>query len=341
MLLGFSALAIDLGYARMVHTELQHATDAVTRSAVLALDGTEEGLTAAQQVAVEVGTLNTAGNVGVVLDEGTVLGSLEFGVWDPDSSTFEASDDPAEMNAVSMEASLPGVGGWLLGDIGQVSTVSSASIASRETGGASEVNCRLPLSLPVCLVEDVYGIGGIQDVDLVFNPAGIDNIGWSRASGWPNANALRNQVEDCTSDGALEVGSTIYLNNGVMNSVLSTLVDELEASDTQWNESIWGPIPEQYSQSAVSSSLYGNTLEGAIALFEDDAYCSSGGGSWNHTAEVVGFVYGAIYDVRTRGSAANKNVRVRIDTTNDNVIGTEGGGPDYGVLANSEPILVR
>ena len=47
VLFGFSALAIDLSYARMARTELQSATDTITHGAALTLDGTEDGIAAA------------------------------------------------------------------------------------------------------------------------------------------------------------------------------------------------------------------------------------------------------------------------------------------------------
>jgi hypothetical protein len=52
----------------------------------------------------------------------------------------------------------------------------------------------------------------------------------------------------------------------------------------------------------------------------------------NGTEEVTGFVWGAIYEVLTSGPAAQRTIRMRLETLGDHDLGTGGGGPDYGVV---------
>ena len=337
--LGFSALAVDLSYARLSHDELQNASDSVVRGAVLALDGTDEGMLAAVAAAQEVGGRNVAGGRAVALGTDGVDGTLTLGVWDTDTDTFRPSEDPEEVNAARMEVSMSGMGLGFLSSLGHSAHIATTATAAQLRSGAREADCFLPIAMPSCLLEGAGGMAGIQDIDLVLSPAGVDNIGWSSVAHSPNAASLRDQIEDCESDGTAAVGDDLFLNNGVLTSVLNALADEVERSDTTWDPTLWGDIPEQYDRSAIRASQYGQTLEGVIAVFEDPSYCNGGGGQWNGSVPISGFVYGAVYDVRSNGPAAQKNIRLRVDTTTERDLGAEGGGPNYGVVAEDHVLV--
>jgi hypothetical protein len=341
-LLGFSALAIDLSYARLVHTELQSAADTITHGAALALDGTDEGMAAAHQISAELGAANTAGGRPVIIDESTVVGSFLLGYWDDEVGEFVESDDPEEVNAAMMTVTMPGIGGWLLGGIGETSTVySTATTVQLRGGGAGLVDCFLPVAIASCTIDDVHGIEGVQDIDFAFSPSGVDNLGWSSPFATPSASWLSRQLGNCEYSGLLGVEDRVFLNNGVLTSVLQDIVSAIERSDTTWDPEIWGALPDPYAKSSIRSSAYGRTLEGVVAIIDDDSYCAEGGGNWNGSAPISGFAWGAIYDVQATGSASNKNMRLRLDTTTHREIGLEDGGTDYGITVPDAFVLVR
>ena len=336
VVLAMCALAIDVTYARMVQQQLQNGTDASALGAVLVLDGTEEGVEQALSVASELAGTNTAGGQSLSAGgiDGSVAGTTSFGVWDSEDQSFMESGDPEEINAVRIQMHHDH------GYTGVLTTVSetrfkpaATSTAVRNLPGASEVDCFIPVAVPSCLITDVYGTEGMQDVDLVLNPAGVDNAGWGRPGATPNASWVRSQITDCGGDGKAAIGDSMGLGNGVMQSALSQISRELESSATSWDSEIWGSIPEQDAKSTIDADSYGGTVEGPILVFEDDSYCTGAGGSWNETMTISGFVWGAIYDV-TGGSAADKNIKLRLDTTSERVFGTDyGDAPDWGVQA--------
>ncbi len=329
VLLGISALVVDLGYLSSTQAQLQAAADAGSHAGAMQLDGTDAGVVAASQAAVDVASFNTVAGEPLTLDPST---EVEVGIWDIPSSSFTPGGGALFINAVRVTARRDDLPAWFanaaFGE--EVLAASAVSIAHRQFAGAGEVECFIPLGIPGCVIDDVYGFDGINMVDLVLNPPGVNNVAWARPGANPNANWLRDQLWDCEFDGSLAVGDAIDLNNGVINSALKAMADEVEASSTTWNEDLWGPIPAQHARSGIAKSKYGNTLEGPVAVYEDDSFCSSPG-PMNGTYAVSGFVWGAIYDVATSGPAADRTIRMRIDTTGSYDYGTDDGGTDYGV----------
>ncbi len=324
VMLGVAALAIDIPYAVLVGDQLQNGLEAAAHGAVMELDGTEEGLERATAVALAFGAINTAGGQGLALSED----HLRFGY--ADEGGFFESPYPEDIDTIRIERELEVqslVAGAAFGK--GVGTLRRRGTAITRDGGAAEVECFLPLALPSCLIE-YYGKEGVQQVDLVLNPPGSDNVGWARPGANPNDSWVSGQVRDCKQDGTLAIGDDIGLNNGVMNNVLSAMAEAIEASDTAWDEAAWGPLPAQGPRSSVGDHAYGATLEGPVVVFQDDAYCA-GGGSFTETQEVIGFAWIAIYDVATSGSVAEPALRARLEPKAKHRIGTRVGGPSWGV----------
>jgi hypothetical protein len=329
ILLGISALVVDLGYLGAAQAQLQAAADAASHAGAMQLDGTADGVVAAEQAAIDLASFNTVAGEPVVLDPST---GVETGVWDIPSSTFTPGGTALEINAVRVLARRDDLPAWFANAAFGEETLAASvvSVAHKQDAGAAEVECFIPLGIPGCLIDDVYGMDGINMVDLVLNPPGVNNVAWARPGANPNANWLRSQLWDCEQDGSLSVDDSVDLNNGVINSALKAMADEVEASGSVWDTDLWGPLPSQHSRSGIKKSSYGNTLEGPIAVYEDDAFCSSPG-PMNGTYPVAGFVWGAIYDVATSGPAAQRTIRMRIDTTQSHEGGTQAGGTNYGI----------
>ncbi len=329
VLLGVAALVVDLGYLSSSQAQLQAAADAASHAGAMQLDSTEDGLTAAAQAAEDVASFNIVSGQPLTLDPTT---DIQIGIWDIPSATFTEGGATVAINAVRVTARRDDLHAWFAhAAFGQAAQAASVvSVAHQSMAGAGEVDCFLPLGIPSCVIDDVYGAGGINMVDLVLNPPGLNNVAWARPGSNPNASWLRNQLYSCEYDGSLAVGDSVDLNNGVINSALQAMADEIEASSTSWDSDLWGTIPSQHPKSGIAASLYGNTLEGPVAVYEDDTICSSGG-PMNGTFAVSGFVWGAIYDAATKGKVADRTIRMRLDTTQSYDYGTDDGGTDYGV----------
>jgi hypothetical protein len=167
-------------------------------------------------------------------------------------------------------------------------------------------------------------------------------VGWARPNGTPNASWTRSQIEDCEADGDAAVGDPVGLQNGVVTSALDALAARVDSSATTWQESRWGTLPARLSGSSIGVAKYGHTYEGPVIVFDGgDEYCHGSGGSFNHSQPLKGFLWGAIYDVKNSGSSASRTIKMRLDTSSGYNAGTQGGGPDYGVVTHFPPRLVR
>ncbi|MFZ5476865.1 MAG: pilus assembly protein TadG-related protein [Myxococcota bacterium] len=339
VIFSFAAVAIDLGYARVVRVELQNGADAVAHAAATKIDGTAEGLTAATASGHGVAGRNEAAGAPVTLAED----GLQLGIWDHDTAAFTASNDPMLVNAARAETRVPTLQTFFARIFGRTSVeVGARSVVTREHGGASEVECFLPLAIPDCLIDYHGGIASLADVTLGLSPSGIDGIGWACANCGPSAEGSRTQIEDCESMGPASVGDPVGLQNGVATSPMTALADAVTSSATRWRTSTWGTLPSPLVGSAVPSSAFGNTFEAAIIVFDGTAggYCSGDGGAFNGTATITGFMWASVYDVRTSGGGDDPTIRMRLDPLGEHLVGTEGGGPDWGVLGTSPPRLV-
>src|SRR5204862_4258477 len=127
--------------------------------------------------------------------------------------------------------------------IGASSTVMAAS------GGASAVDCFLPFSIPMCMI-DKYGLAGLQTVNLKLNPAGVDNVGWARPDGSVNNSYTSAQIGNCKQSGEIEIGDPVGLGNGVMSS-LDNLQAATVSSSTRWSTATWGLEPAPMTGSSL------------------------------------------------------------------------------------------
>jgi len=331
-LISFAAFAIDLPYAGLVSDQLQSGVDAAAHAAVMRLDGTEDGMADAEETALAFANHHKAGTSAIDLSRTDV----RFGAWV--DGAFVEEIDPRYVTAVHIETRVPVAS--LVGDIvfeRGVESVQRASVG--KAGGASAVECFLPIAVPTCLI-DSYGRDGAQQVDLVVNPPGSDNVGWARPVSKPSARWTRDHILDCTQEGELAVSDEIKLNNGSMDSALREIARSIEAPETTWDAEVWGPLPPQHADSAISAGAYGGTHEGVVALFEDPTYCG-GSGRFNESQLVVGFTWAAIYDVVLEETGADPTIRVRLETNGDHRYGTENGGVNYGVQAPSRASIAQ
>ncbi len=345
-LIGIGALVIDMGYSRVVHAQMQDAADASAHAAVAYLDKTDQGLSNARQTAVDIAAMNVANGASVSLDPNSANapdGEVVLGFWDWDSGSFTPSQDPELVDAVLVQPADSQVSGLFSVAAFGVKAwgVRADSIAVQPPPTpAGAVKCYIPLAVPECTF-DAHPDGEILDIDLVLNPDGKDNVGWALVGASPNAETLRDQINDCQSTGEITTASLVELNNGVITTVLRTLGDAVVNSDTAWDERLWGEQPVPYDKSYVDKNGgYGNTFEGPIVVFDGGADCSNV--KYTGDSKITGFAWAAVYDVVDAGSASDKNVRVRLNTLDEFTWGTQGGGTlDDGVEYEPPAMIVR
>lgn len=337
VLLSLAALVVDLGYARVVDAQLQNAADAAAHAGTARLDRTEAGLTAARELAVQVAGMHVAGGAPVVLQTADVI----TGVWDYTAGTFTQSADPLQVNAVRVSAKRNALSLFFAPAAVGTDTLDLAANSHMTSiqSGASAVDCYLPLALPSCII-DKYTVEGLNDITLQLNPATGDNVGYARANGAVNASFVRDQAYSCTAAGTARVGDTMTLGNGELVSALDSVKDAVVASQTLWSTERWGTQPSRLTRSSIPAASYGRTWEGAVIVFDGGPEYCTGGGSWNGSTTIEGFVWGAVYDVQNQGSVHERVLRMRLDTQDEHDAGVDGGGPDYGVQDFSPPRMV-
>jgi hypothetical protein len=334
-MLGISAIALDLPYGMLVGDQLQAGLDSAAHAGAMRLNGTDEGMTEAAATALAFAASHTAGGHSVVVTEA----DLTFGTWEDDGSFVEESDPElvnglwitsrSDVQALASEAAFSNA----------VGEVNRTAAARRDLGGAGAVECFLPLALPSCLIES-YGQEGVQSIDLVLNPPSVDNVGWARPFAQPTGGWLSDQITDCEQDGGVSVGDPVDINNGALTTGLHAMADAVAASTETWDESVWGTLPAQNTRSGIPASDYGATLERPVLVFDGDEYCS-GDGRWNETREIIGFTWGAVFEVVTSGPVAERTLTMRLEPTIQRTFGTDTGGPDWGVQGVSGATLMR
>lgn len=350
------ALVVDLGLARVAQGQLQAATDAGALAGARVLDGTEGGLTEARATAVSIAAANRAMGVAVAVDDNpgnTAEGGVVLGIWDDTTTSFSPSLDPKKVNAVAVRARREDLPTWFAVLLGRDTlTAASTSMASRGRDlGAGRVPYYLPFALPICQTEG-HTPGELDDLTFTLSPAGADNVGWGAIGTAPNTAWVRDHVdemlpcmhqwaEDGTVDEACSeaaVGDSVNLSNGTAEAALQAINDAM-ADGIPWDSDTWGALPAQHAGSTVGKKVYGTVLVGPIPIFDGSAAYCSGKTSWNETLPLAGFVWGAIYDVRAKGSAVQKNVWVRVDLSHLHPIGEWYGGGEWGVTYDGPPVL--
>ncbi|MCK6506542.1 hypothetical protein L6R53_24740 [Myxococcota bacterium] len=340
-LMGVGAVAVDLSYQKVVWAELEAAADISATAGAQYLDGTVEGVDRAIAGAIRAAARNTAAGQPVLIQ----AQDIRTGYWDLTTGDFVEATDPALIDALQVTA-------WR-GDV----TASFAAVAFQDketeaTGDslarnpapepAGAVSCYIPLAVPLCIF-DKYDRDELVDVQLVLNPAGVDNVGWGRVAESPNASWIKDQIADCKHDGVARVGDDVGLQNGEVISAVQEVKEAIRTSTTTWDAEAWGPQPERWSQSALTASQYGQTWEGPLLVFDGGPeYCEGMGGGFNGVEELVGFAWAVVYDVKTAGGAADKNIRVKLDLMAEQEIGLGGGGlVDAGVDYDEPTHLIR
>jgi hypothetical protein len=185
-LFGLVSLAVDLGRVRMVHAQMQAATDAAAFGAAIQLPTADFNFI--EQEAIDVAALNKADLSSVAV----VRSDIEFGIFDPTDRTFTVlakgnggtSDPRHGANAVRVTAKRPSIPLYFAKIVGVSSSNARTVAAAFIRGGPTK-----------------FGIVGLEGIDSNGNKATIDSYNaakgpYSGVTKGENATAASNKVID-------------------------------------------------------------------------------------------------------------------------------------------------
>jgi hypothetical protein len=322
-LLGFGALAIDVGLVRVGSAHLQHSLDSAAFSGVQQLDGTADGVDRAIATAIEIAAENPVLHTAVALADTDIVP----GNWDPASQQFTAWDgvDPAVVNALRIQTDeLPVPAG--LGAVAfarSTYAVEARAMAFRPwaAGPLSETPCYLPLAIPDCTVSGLPEGVNPPPMRFTFNPSPSDNVAWGLPGVNPNTADVRDHLAGQCSGRPVGIGDPLHVNEGLHNDALREVAQILNGEHgtdaSLWDLAAYGALPLRDGQhantlveSGVVPSRWGYTLEGPVPLVAGGEDCSV---PFTGTMEITGFAWGIIYDVDLHG--ADKNLFIQLDRT--------------------------
>lgn len=330
ILLGVSALVIDIGRGRVVKHQARNTAEAAAHAGAAQLDGTAAGVTAARAKAVEIAAENYVNGSPMTLDPNTANtpgGDVVTGYWADD--VFVPSTVPAVTTSVEVIAREPNLGTFFAGAAFDRATMDVGDFAIAQAGGPSAAGCPFPLALPDCQIT-AYS-GGICGADIILNNDRLDNGAWARiGSTQANASYIRSALDPNQCAAASDIDDRVTLNNGQVNSALRELGDAVNRYGVAWNTAEWGKLPPKASGSIVNP--YGKALVGQLMVFDDPANCA--GTKFTGTHDLVGYATIIIYDVANSGS--NKQIKARAICE---ITDGAGGGGFFGTVV--APNFVR
>ncbi len=381
VMLGFSALAVDVGLIRLADTQLQAALDAAAFSGANEFDGSVAGVAAAIARTKSVADMNR------ILDESMDLpvSAITTGYYDKSDGSFDPYPgvDVKWVNSVRVEYSPPPVDSV----IGQVAfgvagyNINARAQAVRPRGTAKSSNCFLPFAVPKCLVEQAK-VSGINPKPLWFyvSSDNSDSVAYANFAPNPsNTDVMEMITGQCDSNvGTLEVDDPLYVNNGALNNVFTYVEEALNGVNghptTEWDESMYGMIPPRIGKtladlspigganaspllsadlgrSSVTIARWRETMQGPIAVVNggesetglcEDIKFVDGGSEPAFTVDSI--AWGIVFDVRANNTGPNpRNIVVQLDVQNQHETNGEvdEGNMDGPVLAFGETYQVN
>lgn len=276
-LLGFAAIAIDIGHARLVSAEIQHAADAAALAGATAVYSPDfdDTVASARLLAQEFAAANEAN--GSAVDDldlnaaNDANGDIVVGEWDFGERTFEATTDGARVNAVQVRTARASerntAVSTYLGQLLGVTEMSVRASAIAASGGPACVN-GFPLALPRCGVLDSNGDPLCNGTTLRFANDRIDNAG---LTGLTDESAstqdFRDIIDSYDPDAGCTVSAddTIRLNNG---TPITALRGSLNSFLAQGPVTVFIPIIGPLSGEGTCELRYNNLydIEGFVAF---------------------------------------------------------------------------
>jgi hypothetical protein len=238
--LALLALAIDLGHIFLVKSELQRVADSAALAGALRFMTPNSGMTSgvmpaspdcarAITAAQAVGTRNdTDGQTTTVANI-----AVNLGTWNGTSFTDTACADPNVVNAVQAVASRTAniyFGGIITGS----NTINLSALATVLVGTVGGLPPGFP-TLPLAVDKDKLPSNGERLV-LELNPTPSDDGCWHTFQ-WQNpaSSLLNDLINGDVKTPHIKEGDFIKVKEGVSNSVLQTLSQQLQAHGGTWD----------------------------------------------------------------------------------------------------------
>ncbi|GAB3463135.1 pilus assembly protein TadG-related protein [Massilia terrae] len=225
-LLGFAAIAMDLGRLFIVRTELQTALDSCALAAAQELDGQSTSITRALNAGVTAGNLNNVNLQSSTWDGQSKLaaGDISF-----KSASYTATTDPLAARYAQCQHTQPSVKTWLLpalAVVGGFATPNSVSGTAVATRASAQSACPVPVGLRGRnSTPPDYGFTVGEWVTIYGKNigAGPGELGWYNLDGSTNASETTAELGTPGVCG-VKVGDVLG-TPGAQNSV-----------DTAWNQ---------------------------------------------------------------------------------------------------------
>jgi Flp pilus assembly protein TadG len=276
-LAGFLALVINVGHGYVIRNQLQNAADASALAAARELDGTDAGLTAATDVAVDYAgrhRTDAQGDPDNWVRVVPAAGDVEFGNWDPSKARAEAfrvitgrtPNDLRWINAIHVTATrqarvdgnrpMPVAMGPILGK----EQVDVRADAIAVLGGACRSECALPVAFASCILVNEDGSLNC-DATYVFNSDTVDNIGFTNldpTTGSVNTADIKSILEGTCRD--VGVGDPVGVGNGAnLNPSIADLFNAIAASGKEVSAPVvtLGSCPAKFTEHGTAARIIG------------------------------------------------------------------------------------
>jgi hypothetical protein len=356
-LLGFSALAVDIGMIRVAATQLQVSLDAAALSGATEFDGSSGGIENAKARAIEIAGLNPVlSTTLLVVDSDITIGVVgEDGAW-----TLWDGVDPDEVNAIRVAHTPPqlasALGSVAFGIASYALSARAMAVRAHDNDKAISTECFLPLAVPDCKVASTPVGENPPPFKFTFSPTPSDSIAWASPSDVSSTSKpyLEGQLRGACDSYEIRVEDEINTNQGVVADALHTVKAILNEADslatpTSWDSDLYGDIPPRdggdYTAnvawpagSDVKTLNWENVIEGPIALVDAGTDCTAV--DFTDSMEVTGIGWAVIYDVKDSGTGG-KNIYVQLDLINEHEVwGDVGEGTGPNVFGPQPPTLV-
>ncbi len=330
VLCGMVALSVDVGHWYSVRNELHNAADACSLAGARGFYPYD--VTGEQKLDPDPGTAMAAATGAITLNRADARdltdlpsGDVQVGIWNYTARTMEAWVWPPEFGsfkgpAVALTTRKEGGlnAGPAANYFGQIFGINTTDITSQATaalsgvGGYHEGAGILPIAVNKSLLR--------PDAIINFKPDSLDVGGWTSLSeDTASAAYVKGLINGSIDTPAVSGDSEIKLINGVACTAVKELIRHYGMVETPPGSKIYKPL----------DSL-GNLVPIKVMMpaVEVDKF--------NQSAKVVGGCCGQIIEARD-----SPYCEVKFEIKDREVgIGTQGGGPYYGLMS-LEPKLVQ
>ena len=253
MLIGFGALAVDVGYMHVTKNELQNVADAAALAATRKLgtiyrdmtynaqqtyvcgdgvgdgdgDGNDDGdsnndITVIKDVANAVALSNKAGGKHIIvfdMAEGIEINEVEIGVWDPNNIIPPSEDftDYIQPDAVRVKARMDGAAnGPITTFFAKIFGIDNVDVSADATAALTSQSVAQPGELVIPIGISSLAIDECND-PILFSPTKDACAGWTSFTYGSNNNEVKDIIEGDLLSPALTIGDEVNFTGGELS----------------------------------------------------------------------------------------------------------------------------